>query len=153
MAKRLYRSRTQIMMGGVCGGLAEYFDVDVTIIRLLWVLSFFAGGAGVLAYLVAWVIIPQEPSGYSEEKKTELLEDPRDEGGLCPEVEEERPSPAGEEKATRERNRLVGLIFILAGVYFFASQFFPRYLLGRYWPVLLIFLGLFFLVRGVKSSE
>ena len=63
MAKRLQRSRTEKMMAGVCGGLGEYFDVDPTIIRLLWVVVTFMGGAGVLAYLILWVVVPLEPPG------------------------------------------------------------------------------------------
>jgi len=144
VAKKLYRSRSQMMLGGVCGGLAEYFDVDVTIIRLLWVLAFFAGGAGILAYLIAWVIIPEKPSGY--EKKTEPIEYPEEEGDCPMEVQEKDPEPE-----RTDGNKLIGLIFILAGVYFFARHFFPRYLLIQYWPVLLIILGVFFLVRGVKK--
>jgi len=49
------------MIGGVCGGLGEYFDVDPTIIRVLWVAVTLFGGAGVIAYLILWVIVPQEP--------------------------------------------------------------------------------------------
>lgn len=61
MDKKLYRSRKNRMIAGVCGGLAEYFNVDPTIIRLLWVLFVLGGGSGGLAYLVAWIIIPEEP--------------------------------------------------------------------------------------------
>lgn len=56
--KRLFRSRTNRMLGGVCGGVAEYFAVDPTIIRLAWVLIGFTGG-GLLAYILAWIIIPE----------------------------------------------------------------------------------------------
>ncbi len=60
--KRLYRSRKDRILGGVCSGLAHYFEIDPVIIRLLWVLLTFAMGFGILAYLIAWVIIPEEPS-------------------------------------------------------------------------------------------
>jgi len=60
MNKRLYRSRTERMIAGVCGGLGKYFDVDPVIVRLAAV--FFAiWGAGVIAYIVAWIIVPEEP--------------------------------------------------------------------------------------------
>lgn len=49
------------MIFGVCGGIGEYFDVDPTLVRLLWLLFALWGGAGVLAYLIAWIIIPEEP--------------------------------------------------------------------------------------------
>ena len=60
-SKRLYRSRSQRMICGVCGGIAEYFNIDPTIIRLAWVLFSVAGGSGLLVYLLAAIIIPDEP--------------------------------------------------------------------------------------------
>jgi phage shock protein C len=61
LKKRLYKSKKEKMIDGVCGGLAEYIDIDPTIIRLLWVLLVFCAGTGVLAYIVAMIIIPREP--------------------------------------------------------------------------------------------
>ena len=58
--KRLYRSKKERIIGGVCGGIAEYFNVDPTLIRLFWILIIFLGGAGILAYLLAWIIIPEK---------------------------------------------------------------------------------------------
>ena len=58
--KRLYRSRTDTMIGGVCGGLAQYFGIDVTFVRLAFVAATFLKGLGVLAYFVAWIIMPEE---------------------------------------------------------------------------------------------
>lgn len=60
--KRLYRSGDERILGGVCGGLGEYFDVDPTLIRLLWVLFSAMFGAGIVAYIVAWIIIPRNPN-------------------------------------------------------------------------------------------
>ena len=59
--KKLYRSRTEKMIGGVCGGIAEYFDVDPTIVRVIWVLVCLAIGSGVLIYIIAYLIIPEKP--------------------------------------------------------------------------------------------
>jgi phage shock protein C len=61
MKKRLYRSGKERILGGVCGGIAEYFDVDPTIIRLVWILFIFGFGSGILAYIIAWIIIPRNP--------------------------------------------------------------------------------------------
>ncbi len=59
--KALMRNQKGRMLAGVCAGFADYFDVDVTLVRVIWaVLSIITGGAGVLAYLAAWVIIPAE---------------------------------------------------------------------------------------------
>jgi phage shock protein C len=59
--KRLYRSKEK-MVAGVCSGLADYFDIDPTIIRILFVFIAFAGGASLLAYLIMWIIVPEEKS-------------------------------------------------------------------------------------------
>jgi phage shock protein PspC (stress-responsive transcriptional regulator) len=60
-SKRLYRSSKNKVLGGVCGGLAEYFNVDPIIIRIIWVvLIFLSRGTGILAYLIAWIIIPKK---------------------------------------------------------------------------------------------
>ncbi len=61
MNKRLYRSRNQAMLGGVCGGIAEYANLDPTIVRLIFVLLALLGGHGILVYLILWLVIPIEP--------------------------------------------------------------------------------------------
>ena len=61
--KRLYRTRDERMISGVCGGIAKYFNVDPTLIRLLFVLFAFAGGPGLIAYIVLAIIVPEEPVG------------------------------------------------------------------------------------------
>lgn len=61
MYKRLYRSRTDRMLAGVCGGIAKYFDIDPTLVRLFWLIATFAGGSGILAYIIATIVIPLEP--------------------------------------------------------------------------------------------
>ncbi len=65
--KRLYRSRKDRMLAGVCGGLGEHTDVDPNIIRLIWVIvTIFSFGIGIIVYLVAWIILPEEPEGSGE---------------------------------------------------------------------------------------
>ena len=60
--KRLYRSRKDKVLAGVCGGIAEYLDVDPVVVRLVWaILTLISMGMGLLAYLIAWIIIPEEP--------------------------------------------------------------------------------------------
>ncbi len=58
--KRLYRSKKDRVIAGVCGGIGEYFNTDPTLIRLLWVIFVLAGGSGILAYIIAWIIIPEK---------------------------------------------------------------------------------------------
>lgn len=61
MAKKIYRSRRDKKIAGVCGGVAEYFNVDPTIIRLIWAILAFVYGIGVLPYIICWIVIPEDP--------------------------------------------------------------------------------------------
>lgn len=57
--KRIYRSKKEKIIAGVCGGMAEYFNMDPTIMRLIWVIgTLITGGAGIIAYIIAWIIMP-----------------------------------------------------------------------------------------------
>ena len=60
MKKRLYKSSTDKKVCGVCGGIANYFDVDPTVIRLIWVIFTLVGGSGLIAYIIAAIIMPDE---------------------------------------------------------------------------------------------
>ncbi|HET9327146.1 MAG TPA: PspC domain-containing protein [Candidatus Eisenbacteria bacterium] len=61
--RRLYRSRRDRKIAGVCGGMAQYWGIDPVIPRLIWVAFALAAGAGFLAYLICWLVIPNEPAG------------------------------------------------------------------------------------------
>jgi phage shock protein C len=63
MAKKLYRSRKNKVLGGVCGGLGEYFDIDPTIIRIVFVILLLPGGfPGLIPYVILWIVVPPEPA-------------------------------------------------------------------------------------------
>ncbi|NLY55265.1 MAG: PspC domain-containing protein [Firmicutes bacterium] len=125
MAKRLYRSRKNVMIGGVAAGLAEYFDVDVSIMRLIWVIAALMG-PGVLAYLVAWVIIPQEPL-VPEYVDTEQVGDiwQAVDGSLFPE----------------EKQRTVAIVLIGVGLALLARRIIPDFIIAWAWPLALIVIG------------
>ncbi len=61
MKKRLYKSKTEKKLCGVCGGIAQYFEIDPTLVRLAWVAFTVLGGSGILAYIIALIVMPQEP--------------------------------------------------------------------------------------------
>jgi phage shock protein C len=61
--RKLYRSRTNRQVAGVCGALAQYFKVDATLIRILFVVLAVLGGSGIVLYLAMWIIVPNEPAG------------------------------------------------------------------------------------------
>ncbi len=66
MVKKVYRSKTDKKLAGVCGGIAEYFNIDSTLVRLVFVLLSMAGGMGVLGYLICMIVIPEGVNEYIE---------------------------------------------------------------------------------------
>ena len=73
--KKLYRSQSNRMIGGVCGGLAEYFNIDPTLVRLVWAAMVFFGGFGVLVYIASLIIIPVNPDQSPAEPSQKLIRD------------------------------------------------------------------------------
>jgi phage shock protein C len=61
--RKLYRSRTDRKLGGVCGGLAEYFNLDPTLLRVLFIVLAVLGGSGLIIYLAMWILVPNQPQG------------------------------------------------------------------------------------------
>lgn len=64
--KKLYRSRDNVMVAGVAAGLAEFLEIDPTIVRLIFAFSIFLGGTGALVYFVMWLVVPEAPDASSE---------------------------------------------------------------------------------------
>lgn len=137
--RRLYRSRRERMIGGVCGGLAEYFGIDPTIVRIALVVLAFVAGWGIIAYIIGLIIIPENPEQASEES-----------------VKEESPS--------RSAGLIWGALFIIAGLIFLLYNYglFPWPMWGFWhlswrllWPLVLIFIGLMLLLsrRGQRGNE
>ena len=60
--RKLMRSRVNRKIAGVCAGFAEYFDLDVTVVRVVWLIVALFGGGGILAYIIAWIVMPEEPA-------------------------------------------------------------------------------------------
>lgn len=74
--RRLYRSSEGRMLAGVCAGLADYLRVDVNALRVIWLLSVFFSGVGLLAYLVAWILIPEDPEAAPPHERPDSGSDP-----------------------------------------------------------------------------
>ena len=130
----LTRSETDKMIAGVCGGLAEYLNLDPVWVRLLFVLLLFASGIGAPIYLVLWVIMPRE----------EVAGEP---GNTVLQDNFEDLSQTVSDKMDRlSRPGTVGTILILFGVYFLFSQF--GWLNGAiFWPIVIIGIGAYMLMR------
>lgn len=59
--KKLYRLKSDRKIAGVCSGVAEYLNIDPTLVRLVWLIAFICGGAGLAVYIIAWIVIPESP--------------------------------------------------------------------------------------------
>lgn len=131
---RLTRSDTDRMIAGVCGGLAHYLNVDPVLVRLAFILLFFASGIGFPLYLILWIIMPGESS--VDEVEGDVIQKNISEVG---------------ETVYSGVNRLgrpgtIGVMLILLGAYFLISQF--GWLEGAvFWPLLIVGFGVYLLLR------
>jgi phage shock protein C len=142
--KRLYRSAKSKVFGGVAGGIAEYFDIDPIIIRLLFVIIAFAGGGGVIVYLILWIALPLEPlTMFNMNMGSGATPDPVNPDteatpGFNPEASDSFKMPV----KTENRSGLIGgIILISLGLIFLANRFIPNINFGDLWPLLLVVLG------------
>lgn len=137
MSKRLYRSQKEKMIAGVCGGLAEFFAVDVTLVRLVWALTFFFGGVGLIAYIVAAIVIPYPPD--------ELSSAPESATGSLETNDNTKGGGRAETDSRNNGQTLFGLLLIGLGLFFLANMFFPFLSFSRLWPLILILVGIYIL--------
>lgn len=161
MNKKLYRSKTDKIFAGVCGGLAEYFDIDATIIRLLFILIVAFGGSGLIVYALLWLIMPKssnEPAIITEERVKEVAQEVREK------VEEFRENIKNDEPAPKvhshlhdsnqRRGGLFGWVLLILGLAFLFNSFAPTWMrmhMFSYWPLILVFLGLVMIVNSNKK--
>ncbi len=186
--RRLYLSRDKVI-AGVAGGVAEYFRIDPTIVRLLWAFAAFTG-AGIVVYIVAMFIVPERPRNETmvgtpddgpelqdPEVKDEAIEDlkraARDlaesSGEVAQDVAERvrrsveklkasegssvspRPSSQvhpSEPAEGSESKRNLGIILLLVGLFFLFRSVVPWFPAAIVWPLILVFLGVVFLIKG-----
>ncbi|NLJ84307.1 MAG: PspC domain-containing protein [Halanaerobiaceae bacterium] len=145
-AKKLYRSRTDRMLAGVCAGIAEYFNIDPAIVRILAVVLFFADGLGFLFYIVAMAIIPENKEDFIDvEFDTASGDEDTDSG-------EEKQEVKNRGKKN-DAQRLFGIILIGLGVFFIFDKWLYFIRWHRLWPLVLVVLGIYFIFRGVKGDE
>ncbi len=111
------------MVAGVCGGLAEYLGIDPVLIRLITILLVFAG-IGLPAYIVAWIIIPEEPRTAEEAVE---------------------PTEVNAELHQRRVKRNTGILLIVVGIVLLIDQFFPFWDLFKLWPLVLVLIGVYLL--------
>ncbi len=129
--KRLYKSRTERMVDGVCGGVAEFFNIDPTLVRIAWVLLTLFGGSGILLYIIGMIVIPVNPTL--------------------------TPAAATPDQTARSRSnhKFWGILLVIVGAFWLAGNMgFP--LMHHWWglswgfglPLVLILAGVAFLFGG-----
>ncbi len=156
MADRLYKSKTDRMITGVAGGIAEYFDFDPTLVRAAWViLAFVTAGVGVLAYIALAIIVPERTSEAGG--VTHDVSGVQDAEGESASATDDSVGSAALGVHVRRRGVFGGVALIVIGAVFLASNLglFSWFDWGRFWPVILIFLGLwltFQRIGGLKRN-
>ena len=132
MERKLYKSNDKVL-AGVCGGIGEYFDVDPVIIRLLWVIFTLMAGAGLIAYIIAAIIMPASPLGGpigDDDTKTE-----------------EPGSGAHRGSSSKNTSIVLGAVLFLFGCFILIKDYIPWIPENFILAAVLIGLGVFFIVR------
>lgn len=149
--KKIYRKTDDCIIAGVCAGLADYFEIDETLVRVIFVLLFIGGGSGLLIYLILWLVIPKEGK---ENKKVDWQENVKefteDVGKKAKTVAKEIKKEIKVEKVNPEKNRgsFLGLFLLLWGGILLVDKIAPTLIEWDYvWPGILIILGGYLLLR------
>lgn len=135
MKKRLYRSTTDKMISGVCGGIGEYFDLDPSLVRLIFVLlSFASSGGGLIAYIVAAIVIPEKPADYSYNAEEQEVYD--DEG-----------NPVDGSPYTQKTKQIIGFVLLGFGGMLLLDNMFAWFDKGVIWAIVIIGVGGYMLFK------
>jgi phage shock protein C len=157
MDKKLHRSQTDKIIAGVAGGIGEYFEVDPTIVRLIFVLITVLGGSGIFLYLVLWVLIPKDAEGkimIDKDRVKEVAQEIKGKAETLHREMKEGFEQSGTEHGERHHKRgggLFGWILIIIGIMLVLNtlnlhwwHFYSPY----FWPGVLIVLGMILIIRG-----
>jgi phage shock protein C len=154
--KRLYKSRKNKVIDGVCGGLANYFNVDPVLVRIVFVLFFFLGGSGLIAYIIGMIIMPREPFEVEQEAEAE-----REPAGTSPKpLEEPAQQETGPASSPSAGSLIIGALLIIIGGFFLMRNF--GFFSGFYWwfrshfweyliPGAIIVTGIALIVKGTEK--
>ena len=167
--ERLYRSQKEKIIGGVCGGLADYFAVDPVIIRLIFVLLFFFHGIGLIAYIIMLIIVPKEEDVTFKAKNFESREEPEIVDAEIIDDEDEKKGDddffsSGNDYAEKPENEnpakekydgksILGISLILIGGIILLERIFPVITFKLLVPIVLIGAGLYFLIDNNRRGN
>lgn len=145
MEKRLYRNESDKVLGGVASGLADYLVIDVTVIRIAFLLLFFFGGSGFLIYVIMWIAVPAKKN-FNPTTDYRVYEDPKP----TTDVYELRKERSGNGRFWG------GLILVILGTYFLFHEFhfIPYWFsIGKLWPLIFIIPGLMILSNSRRKDK
>ena len=149
MEKKLYRSFKNKMLGGVASGLANYFDIDPVLVRVIFIVTALGWGVSIVAYIILWIIVPLEPVTFSNMQADEIKSNEEVFNSVYTSMEKKKST----------RRITAGVILIVLGVLFFLHNVIPDFRLGHFWPIVLILLGLLIMIktpffnRGLKEVK
>lgn len=151
MRERLYRSEKDKLVAGVCGGLAEYFEVDPVIIRIAFVAgAMLSGGMGIIVYILLWIIVPskeQVAAAAAPGFSTGTAEGTPAAENAAPRAETAAPGY----RRNRTGRNIFGYILIGLGLLIFAERFLPYWEVHNFWPLVLIAIGIGLLLKSSKK--
>lgn len=147
--KRLYRSSKSKVFGGVAGGIAEYFDIDPIIIRILFLVIALAGGGGAIVYLIMWIAIPLEPfAPFTMNSSAPFSENASQEGT------ENTSTDFTKTVTDPKRGGLIGgIILISLGLMFFAGRVLPNINFHQLWPLVLVVIGGILIATSIADKK
>jgi phage shock protein C len=153
--RRLYRSRRDSVLGGVAGGVAEYLDLDPSIVRVIWaILAIVTGGLFLLLYIVMWIVVPEGAAAD--------MPPPAGVAGGPPPAAPAQPGAAAPAWGAQPRRHgagglngalIFGLILIGAGVWFLIEDYLPAVDRRFVWPVALVLVGAVLLVIAMRRPR
>ncbi len=138
-SERLYRSRTNKVIGGVAGGLADYFNIDVVLARVVFVLLAMFGGGGVLIYIVMWIVIPAQTTylntGNQQNSNNQNADD------YVHYDESDKKFTTRKPAKNSNTGLIAGIILIFMGLIFLVDRLMPWYNITDFWPLILVIVG------------
>jgi phage shock protein C len=146
MNRRLYRSHTESVLGGVAGGVAEYLDLDPAIVRVAWaLLALITGGVFFVLYIVMWIVVPYPP-----ETGEPVAGAPSVPGAAGPGTWNAQPVPR---RRSGSGGWIFGLVLIGLGLYFLAREYLPDINFDRLWPLGLVLVGVVLLFGALRRRS
>ena len=154
--KRFYRSRTDKVFAGVCGGLAEYFNIDTILVRLLFLVLIVVAGGGLFAYFILWIITPVKPIDYSQSQNSSTMENKQtsyEEPQGSQEKSKNDPFRYPPRRHKDRGNLIGGLVLITLGALFLADEFIPHVSFSDLWPIILVVIGIGLLINSFSGRK